>query len=130
MPSGSLPGERRGGRAKGALNKKTVEQIKAIEAGGLMPLDFMLQVLRDPSLEYDIRLDAAGRAAPYCHARVAAKEPVPADDGRVHYRVTVDWISPSHSAVPYIARDPNSLNTINGHNDGHALSRIDELEKP
>jgi hypothetical protein len=119
MPSGSLPGERRGGRAKGALNKKTVEQIKAIEAGGLMPLDFMLQVLRDTSLEYDVRLDAAGRAAPYCHARVQARE----DISRVnnHFTIVLAWNPQSESTSANSTNlEISSSNITNGSKDGRA----------
>ena len=66
---GSKPGERRGGRAKGAPNNKTAAKIAAIEASGLTPLDFMLQVLRDDNNELPIRMDAAKNAAPYVHPK-------------------------------------------------------------
>ena len=71
---GSLPGERRGGRQKGTLNKRTVEMLAEIEAGGEMPLAYMLRVMRDESVPMAGRMEAAARAAPYCHAKLANVE--------------------------------------------------------
>ena len=74
MPRGSAPGERRGGRQKGTLNKRTVEMLAEIEAGGEMPLAYMLRVMRDESVPMAGRMEAAARAAPYCHAKLANVE--------------------------------------------------------
>ena len=71
MPRGSAPGERRGGRQKGTLNKRTAEMLAEIEAGGETPLAFMLRVMRDESVPMAVRMEAATRAAPYCHAKLA-----------------------------------------------------------
>jgi hypothetical protein len=65
---GTRPGA---GRPAGASNRRTIEQIEAIEASGLTPLDFMLDVLRDELRPFDARMDAAKAAAPYCHAKRA-----------------------------------------------------------
>jgi len=40
----------------------------------MMPLDYMLFVMRDESREDNVRLDAAKAAAPYCHARLSSTE--------------------------------------------------------
>ena len=74
MPRGSKPGERRGGRTKGVPNKRTAETVAKVEASGLMPLDYMLSVLRDPGAPVEQRMDAAHKAAPYVHARLTAVE--------------------------------------------------------
>src|SRR6516225_1436481 len=74
MPRGSAPGERRGGRQKGTLNKRTTEMLAEIEAGGEMPLAYMLRVMRDESVPMAGRMEAAARAAPYCHAKLATVE--------------------------------------------------------
>jgi hypothetical protein len=74
MARGSQPGERRGGRQKGARNKATTAKAKAIAASGLTPLDWMLSVLRDPTIDYDRRDKAARDAAPYVHPRLASTE--------------------------------------------------------
>ena len=71
MSRGSAPGERRGGRQKGTLNKRTAEMLAEIEAGGEMPLAYMLRVMRDESVPMAGRMEAAARAAPYCHAKLA-----------------------------------------------------------
>jgi hypothetical protein len=52
MPRGSAPGERRGGRQKGTPNKRTAEMLAGIEAGGEMPLAYMLRVMRDESVAH------------------------------------------------------------------------------
>ena len=74
MPKGSLPGERRGGRQKGTPNRATAAQAAAIAASGLTPLDYMLSVLRDETAPRSERMEAAAKAAPYVHPRLAAIE--------------------------------------------------------
>lgn len=68
---GSLPGERKGGRQKGVPNKVTLTKAAEIAAGGLTPLDYMLQVLRDENRSDAERMDAAKAAAPYAHPKLA-----------------------------------------------------------
>jgi hypothetical protein len=51
MGRGAKPGERRGGRAKGTPNRASVERQAAIAASGLTPLDYMLAILRDETVE-------------------------------------------------------------------------------
>lgn len=91
---GSAPGERRGGRKKGTPNKKTQEQIETVKATGQTPLEFLTSVYQSPippeliekAVEdptntklitaltgwFDRRIDAAGKAAPYVHAKLVA----------------------------------------------------------
>ena len=45
-----------------------------IAASGLTPLEFMLSVMRDEQADTATRLDAAVKAAPYVHPRLAAIE--------------------------------------------------------
>jgi hypothetical protein len=65
---GSRPGA---GRPKGARNKKTLEQVEAIVASGLTPLEYLLSVLRDEQSAVDQRMEAAKAAAPYVHPKLA-----------------------------------------------------------
>ena len=66
-------GKREGaGRKPGVGNKATQEQRKAILESGLSPLDYMLSVMRDEENDQSERLDAANKAAPYVHAKLAA----------------------------------------------------------
>jgi hypothetical protein len=63
------------GRPKGSVGIKTKirqQMIKAADDGELMPLDFMLQTLRDEEQDFAIRYKAAVDAAPYLHPRLAA----------------------------------------------------------
>ena len=73
MPRGSKPGERRGGRQPGTPNKTTTLINTAFAAATsnpeLLPLDFFLAVMRDPSIPPDWRFRAAQAAAPYVHPK-------------------------------------------------------------
>jgi hypothetical protein len=48
--------------------------LAEIEAGGEMPLAYMLRVMRDESVPRAERMEAAAKAAPYCHAKLANVE--------------------------------------------------------
>lgn len=68
---GPRPG---GGRPKGSINRVTAEFRAEAAAAGLMPLDHMLAILRNPDIP-DARRDwAAEKAAPYLHAKLASVE--------------------------------------------------------
>ncbi len=73
MPRGSKPGERRGGRQRGTPNKTTALTNAAMTAAAadpnLLPLDFLLGVMRDPNVQPDIRIKAALGAAPFVHLK-------------------------------------------------------------
>jgi hypothetical protein len=68
------PGEsgNRRGRPPGSLNKRTRALLEAAEAGGEMPLDFLLRLMRDPRAPRAKRLEAAKAAAPFCHPKLNA----------------------------------------------------------
>ena len=63
-----------GGRKKGTPNKVTLERERVLAAEGLMPLEYMLRVLRDETASRDDRKWAANGAAPYCHPRLTTTE--------------------------------------------------------
>ena len=68
-------GARQGaGRRPGAINKATAKAREAAEASGIMPLDFMLSIMRDETAERSERLDMAKAAAPYVHAKLSSIE--------------------------------------------------------
>ena len=69
---GSKPGERRGGRKKGTPNRITAERWAKYAAGGEMPIDYMLRIMRDATKDKSIRSDMAKAAAPYLHPRLAS----------------------------------------------------------
>jgi hypothetical protein len=61
-----------------ALQVITEEQL----AGGLLPLDYMLAVIRDPNASQLRRDKMAIAAAPYCHARMSEVAPKGKKDQR------------------------------------------------
>jgi hypothetical protein len=63
--------KKHGGRKKGIPNKVSQRAILAAKAGGIMPLDFLLSVMRNSKVPRPERVDAARAAAPYCHNRLA-----------------------------------------------------------
>jgi hypothetical protein len=69
------------GRKKGTPNKKTLERMAREDAAKLLeakafendlPLDHMLRVMRDPTVEPHRRDAMAKAAAPYLHPQLAA----------------------------------------------------------
>ncbi len=56
---------------------------KAAAEGGIMPLEFMLNVLRDDNVPREERMDAAKAAAPYVHAKLASVEHTGKDGGDI-----------------------------------------------
>jgi hypothetical protein len=62
------------GRKAGTANVKTRELADAAAQEGLLPLEYMLNVLRDETAEAKDRMWAAEKAAPYVHAKLASVE--------------------------------------------------------
>lgn len=102
-PRGSRPGERRGPGRKGVPNRKTIIRLATLEAAvkgeGILPLDFMLRLMRvaapkgldgrDRAAFLSMQLDAAKAAAPYCHARKADVDSKNPDDRAAEVRKLV-----------------------------------------
>lgn len=63
-----MPKGKRGGRAAGTRNRRTVEMM-ALAAGGETPVEHALRVMRDSEVDPETRLHAAKVAAPFCHPR-------------------------------------------------------------
>lgn len=68
---GARPGA---GRPAGASNKRTIEQVEAIAASGMTPLEYLTSVYQDVGAEESKRIDAAKAAAPYVHAKMSSVE--------------------------------------------------------
>ncbi|WP_152048997.1 hypothetical protein [Aureimonas psammosilenae] len=45
---------------------------EAAEASGLMPLDYLLSVMRDEGNDTALRVDAAHKAAPFLHPKLSS----------------------------------------------------------
>jgi hypothetical protein len=67
-------GRKTGGRQKGARNRATANARAAAEATGILPLDYMLMVMRDAHAEPKRRDAMAIAAAPYLHSRLSSIE--------------------------------------------------------
>jgi hypothetical protein len=67
-------GRKTGGRQKGACNRATAEARAAAEATGILPLDYMLGVMRDTSADPKRRDAMAIAAAPYLHPKLSTVE--------------------------------------------------------
>lgn len=76
-------GAKTGGRKKGTPNRATAAKAAELAASGVLPLDFMLGVMRDPAKDFEVRLDAAKSAAPYVHPKLAAIEHTGKDGGPI-----------------------------------------------
>ena len=63
-----------GGRQKGVANKRTREIADAAVKEGISPLGYMLQVLRDKTVDPERRDRMAAAAAPYIHPRLSNVE--------------------------------------------------------
>lgn len=65
-------GKKTGGRRKGSRNKLT--RAMEIAASGLLPLDYMLGVMRDEEADVSRRDDMAKASASYVHPKLATIE--------------------------------------------------------
>lgn len=68
------------GRKPGTGNRSNEEARTKAAASGETPLDYMLRMMRDTTLEYAVRNDMAKAAAPYVHAKLASMQ-VSGEDG-------------------------------------------------
>lgn len=60
------------GRKPGAATKKTREIADKAASEGITPLEYLLTVMRDKDNEQSVRIDAANKAAPFVHPKLAA----------------------------------------------------------
>ena len=68
-------GKRAGaGRPKGAAAKIDAEARAAAHASGQTPLEYMLEVMRNPQIDARRRDQMAAAAAPYVHHRLSSAE--------------------------------------------------------
>jgi hypothetical protein len=89
---GARPGERRGGRKKGTRNKRTLEQLEAAAASGeMLPLPYLLKIMRDENETPERRMFCAKAAAPYCHPKLAAVQHSGPDGGPVQSEVVITF---------------------------------------
>lgn len=110
-------GRKTGGRRRGTPNRITAAWREAAIASGLTPLDYMLLVMRDESNPTELRLDAAARAAPFVHPRLAAVEVVrspsePTPEEAAEKRRLVEKIMAALQRKPEIEASANGVTTL------------------
>ena len=88
MNGGNRPGN---GKPPGTINKRT-KAGRAFQAwldqGKKAPMQFLLEVMDDPTHDWATRIDAAKAAAPYCHPKLAAHVVKTVDGTQSHE----DWL--------------------------------------
>jgi hypothetical protein len=67
-----------------------IAQVEAAAAGGLMPLEHLLAVMRDPNESDDRRMSAAIAAAPYCHRKLKAIDHTGQEGGPIEQKIVLD----------------------------------------
>jgi hypothetical protein len=65
-------GRKTGGRKRGTRNRATEEARAAAAAAGVLPLDYMLSVMRNPDADHKRRDAMAVAAAPYLHPKLSS----------------------------------------------------------
>lgn len=86
-------GKKTGGRQKGTPNKALAAREAQLAASGLLPLDYMLGILRDESQSDDKRAWAAEKAAPYVHPKLASVEHSGKDGGAIKTVTRIELIA-------------------------------------
>jgi hypothetical protein len=93
-------GRKTGGRQKGARNHATEEARAAAAATGVLPLDYMLSVMRDSAADHKRRDAMAMAAAPYLHPRLTAIESSVAGNPSAEIdAIRVEFVLPSKSQI-------------------------------
>lgn len=89
-------GKRAGaGRKKGEPNKRTVEAQDAAKASGIMPLEYLLSVMRSEDATMGMRMTAAQAAAPYVHAKLSSIELAAPGGAPLLTGITIKLVKPS-----------------------------------
>jgi hypothetical protein len=90
-------GRKTGGRQKGARNRATEEARAAAAATGVLPLDYMLSVMRDHTADSKRRDAMAMAAAPYLHPRLTAIDAKlsPADAQPSPQKLLLEFVLPT-----------------------------------
>ena len=93
-------GKRAGaGRPKGAAAKIDAEARAAAHASGQTPLEYMLEVMRNPQIDARRRDQMAAAAAPYVHHRLSSTEHSGPGDGPVQVQIFTGFKYDDDSAV-------------------------------
>jgi len=89
MPSGSQPGEHRGGRAPGTPNKRTVELVERLAELECDPVEGLVAIAADPDTDVALRARVYADLLPYLYPKRKAMELAGPDNGPMQIR----WIT-------------------------------------
>jgi hypothetical protein len=108
-----------GGRAKGTPNRKTIEKRLAEEqarkiSNDLEPLDYMLEVMRDPTADQTRRDMMAKAAAPYRHPQLqaVAHKYLDATGKPIAPQITVEIVQPPPDVPRLTSVGPKDDETV------------------
>jgi len=104
-------GKKTGGRKKGVRNKRTIakrDELARMIDKGISPLEYMLDIMRNPEQPEKDRLEAAKASAPYIHPRLAAIEHTGRDGGPIESETITRTMTPQEAAEAY-ARTLNDV---------------------
>ena len=88
MPSGSQPGEHRGGRAPGTPNKRTAELVERLAELECDPVEGLVRIAADPNTDAVLRARVYADLLPYLYPRRKAMEL----SGHDNSPIQVSWI--------------------------------------
>lgn len=83
-------GRKTGGRRKGSRNKIAPAKVEAANSG-LLPLEYMLTIMRNEALSGERRDHMAKAAAPYMHRALKSVEHTGEAGGPIQYEVTLSF---------------------------------------
>lgn len=90
MPKGGFqPG---GGRPKGSKSSAVLEAIEKAKTSGELPLEYMLRVMRDKTVDHKRRDYMASAAAPFLHPKLSNVEV--GQDADKPFKMVIEWSKP------------------------------------
>jgi hypothetical protein len=113
-------GRKTGGRKKGIRNKRSVATERAVAeavSGNLTPLQYILSVMRDPTVDPKRRDEMAKAAAPYVHPRLTAtdfhmKEPEVVDPDKPYIELAYELVRDLIQAGAIVLADGAKLGPL------------------
>ncbi len=106
MPRGGL--RPNSGRKTGTKNIKTKVIAERCAEEGITPLEYMLEIMRDPTQEFDTRMDAAKSCAPYMHPKLASVEQKV--DADITTGTIYEWLTTSVASIGQsVADEPSDV---------------------
>ena len=106
MPSGSQPGENRGGRAPGTPNKRTAELVERLAELECDPVEGLAKIAADPNTDAVLRARILSDLMPYLYPKRKAVEVSGEQGGPIVVRwAKVEFVRPGE-----VSPDPPLIN--------------------